>query len=83
MEQLQDFFAMGDYGAYVWPAYGASALVLGWLLVSSLRRLRGLERALAAQGIAQPGRGGKGRGNGRGKGRGKGRGSASTGENAP
>ena len=76
MEQLQDFFAMGDYGAYVWPAYGASALVLGWLLVSSLRRLRGLERALAAQGIAQPGRGGKGHG-------GNGRGSAGAGENAP
>jgi heme exporter protein CcmD len=81
MEQLQEFFAMGEYGAYVWPAYGASALVLGWLLVSSLRRLRGLERALAAQGIAQPGKGGKGRGD---KARGdKGRGSAGTGEHAP
>ncbi len=55
MDQLQDFFAMGGYGAYVWPAFGISALVLGWLLVSSLRRLRGLERALAEQGIAQPG----------------------------
>jgi heme exporter protein CcmD len=53
---------MGGYGAYVWSAFGASALVLGWLLVSSLRRLRGLERALAAQGIAQPGGGRKGRG---------------------
>ena len=48
---------MGGYGAYVWPAFGISALVLGWLLVSSLRRLRGLERALAEQGIAQPGGG--------------------------
>jgi heme exporter protein D len=47
MDQLQDFLAMGGYGAYVWPAFGISALVLGWLLVSSLRRLRGLERALA------------------------------------
>ena len=28
MEQLRDFFAMGGYGAFVWPAYGASALVL-------------------------------------------------------
>ncbi len=57
MNQLQDFLAMGGYGAYVWPAFGISALVLGWLLVSSLRRLRGLERALAEQGIAQPGGG--------------------------
>ncbi len=62
MEQLRDFFAMGGYGAFVWPAYGASALVLGWLWVSSLRRLRGLERALAAQGLAPPGGGGKRRG---------------------
>ncbi len=62
MEQLQTFFAMGGYGAFVWPAYGASALVLGWLWVSSLRRLHGLERALAAHGLAAPGGGGKTRG---------------------
>jgi heme exporter protein D len=71
MRQLQDFLAMDGYGAFVWPAFGITALVLGWLWVSSLRRLRGLERALAAQGIAQPGRGGKGRG------------SAGAGEHAP
>ncbi len=59
MEQLRDFFAMGGYGAFVWPAFGASALVLGWLWVSSLRRLRGLERRLAEQGIAAPGGGRK------------------------
>ena len=67
MEQLQDFLAMGGYGAFVWPAFGASALVLGWLWVSSLRRLRGLERELAAQGLAPPGGGRKTRG-GAGKG---------------
>jgi heme exporter protein D len=59
MEQLQSFFAMGGYAAFVWPAFGASALVLGWLLVSSLRRLRELERALAEQGLAPPGGGRK------------------------
>ena len=62
MEQLQDFLAMGGYGAFVWPAFGASAVVLGWLWVSSLRRLRGLERALAAHGLAAPGGGRKTRG---------------------
>ncbi len=62
MEQMQEFFAMGGYGAFVWPAYGASTLVLGWLWVSSLRRLRGLERALAAQGLSGPGGGRKPRG---------------------
>ena len=60
MEQIREFFAMGGYGAFVWPAYGASALVLGWLWVSSLRRLRLLERDLAALGIAPPGGGRKG-----------------------
>ena len=63
MEPLQEFFAMGGYGAFVWPAFGASALVLGWLWVGSLRRLRGLERALAAHGLAAPGGGGKTRSN--------------------
>ncbi len=62
MEQLRDVVALGGYGAFVWPAYGASALVLGWLWVSSLRRLRGLEHALAAQGLAGPGGGRKRRG---------------------
>ncbi len=60
MEQIGEFFAMGGYGAFVWSAYGASALVLGWLWVSSLRRLRLLERDLAALGIAPPGGGRKG-----------------------
>ena len=60
MEQIREFFAMGGYGAFVWPAYGASALVLGWLWISSLRRLRLLERALDEQGNAQPGGGRKG-----------------------
>ena len=71
MPQLQDFLAMDGYGAFVWPAFGITALVLGWLWVSSLRRLRGLERALAAHGLAPPG-GGRPR-----------RGGAGTGETAP
>ncbi|MCH8997367.1 MAG: heme exporter protein CcmD [Proteobacteria bacterium] len=56
---MRTFLAMGGYGAFVWPAFGASAVVLGWLWVSSLRRLRGLERALAAHGLAAPGGGRK------------------------
>jgi len=67
MEQLRDFLAMGGYGGFVWPAFGISALVLGWLWVSSLRRLRGLERELAAHGLTAPGGGRKRRG-GAGKG---------------
>ena len=62
MEQIREFFAMGGYGAFVWPAYGISAVVLGGLWVSSVRRLRWLERELAAHGIAPPGGGRKTRG---------------------
>ncbi len=57
MEQLRSFLAMGGYGAFVWPAFGVTALVMGWLLAASLRRLRGLERALAEHGLSPPGGG--------------------------
>ncbi len=53
---------MGGDGAFVGPAFGASALVLGGLRVSRLRRQRRLERALAAHGLAPPGGGRKTRG---------------------
>ncbi len=53
---------MGGYGAFVWPAFGVTALVMGWLLAASLRRLRGLERALAEHGLTPPGGGKQGGG---------------------
>jgi heme exporter protein D len=31
------FFAMGGYAAYVWPAYGASVLVLGVAIALCVR----------------------------------------------
>lgn len=34
---MAEFFAMGGYAGFVWPAYGISALVLGGLVVSSIR----------------------------------------------
>lgn len=33
-------FDAGEYAAYVWPAYGISALVIGWLIADSLLRAR-------------------------------------------
>ena len=48
MSGLGEFFHMGGYAAYVWPAYGAAAAVLGGLLAGSLSRLRRVERRLAA-----------------------------------
>jgi heme exporter protein D len=40
MNSLADFFAMGGYAAFVWPAYGIAALVLIGLLAVSWHQLR-------------------------------------------
>jgi heme exporter protein D len=37
---LSDFFAMGGYGAYVWPAFGFAVAVLLGLLWQSWRAAR-------------------------------------------
>ena len=48
MEQISAFFAMGGYGAFVWPAFAITAAVMGGLLAVSLRRLRAREAELEA-----------------------------------
>jgi heme exporter protein D len=40
MNAIGEWFAMGGYGAFVWPAYGLAAIVLGGLAVFSWRRHR-------------------------------------------
>ena len=59
MTSLATFLAMGGYGAYVWPAYGLTALafagMLGWTVVT-LRARRREEQALSATGRARRGR---------------------------
>lgn len=45
---MNDFFHMGGYAAYVWPAYGVSALGLGGLTFHIWRRGRELARKLTA-----------------------------------
>jgi len=40
---LASFFHMGGYGAYVWPAYGATAVVL---VAQAVIAWRGHRRAL-------------------------------------
>lgn len=39
---------MGGYAAFVWPAYGASALALGGLAVALVRRRAAAKKRLAA-----------------------------------
>lgn len=45
---VREFLAMGGYGAYVWPAYGLTAIVMAALLIASLRGLRERQRQLRA-----------------------------------
>ena len=36
-DSLADFFAMGNYGFYVWLSYGISFVAMGWLIWQSKR----------------------------------------------
>ena len=45
---------MGGYGAYVWPAWGVAVLVLGGLIVASIRTMRAREQELAELEAASP-----------------------------
>ena len=40
MDSISSFLEMGGYAAYIWPAYGLSAVILVTLLVTSVRFLR-------------------------------------------
>ncbi len=52
---MTEFFAMGGYAAFVWPAYGLAALVLIGLLAVSLKGLREAEATVRAlEGVRTP-----------------------------
>ena len=40
---MQEFLSMGGYGAYVWPSYIMSAVLLVALLAASVRGLKSTE----------------------------------------
>lgn len=44
---MSEFFNMGGYAGYIWPAYGVSALVLIGLIVQSLAAYRRASREVA------------------------------------
>ena len=48
MDSLAAFLDMDGYGAFVWPSFAITVLVLGGLLVASVRFLRSREGALTA-----------------------------------
>lgn len=37
---MAEFFGMGGYGAFIWPAYGVAAALMAALLVLSWRSMR-------------------------------------------
>ncbi|HYL32490.1 MAG TPA: heme exporter protein CcmD [Stellaceae bacterium] len=43
---MAQFFAMGGYARFVWPAYGVAVIVLAGLLAHSLIGYRRAQRAL-------------------------------------
>ena len=47
MSELSAWLAMGGYAAFVWPAYGIAAAVLGGMSVYSWRRYRASVETLA------------------------------------
>ena len=46
---MAQFFAMGGYARFVWPAYGVAAVVLVGLLVHSVIGYRRAQRDLDAE----------------------------------
>ena len=44
---MAEFFDMGGYAAFVWPAFGVTFLVMAIMVVTTLRRLRANQRELA------------------------------------
>ncbi|MDP6786839.1 MAG: heme exporter protein CcmD [Rhodospirillales bacterium] len=46
MDSITSFFHMGGYGAYVWPSFVITLVVLGALFAHSLSFLRAGETAL-------------------------------------
>ncbi|HEV2161824.1 MAG TPA: heme exporter protein CcmD [Stellaceae bacterium] len=46
---MAQFFAMGGYARFVWPAYGVAVIVLVGLLVHSVIFYRRAQRALDAE----------------------------------
>jgi heme exporter protein D len=56
MMSMSDYFAMGGYAAYVWPAYAVTAVVLIGLLVVTLRDLRSREAMIKTLDAVRPAR---------------------------
>ena len=54
MPELQAFLAMGGYGIYVWSAYAVTGLVLGLLVLASLRARQSMRASLDEAELSSP-----------------------------
>ena len=54
MPELNAFLAMGGYGLYVWSAYTVTGLVLGLLVLASLRARRSMRASLEEAELTSP-----------------------------
>lgn len=54
MQSISDYLAMGGYAGFVWPAYGAAALILIGLVVMSRKELLARQAEVAALEAASP-----------------------------
>ena len=54
MDMLDQFFAMGGYARFVWPAYGIAILVLAVMAMQSYRAWRRQHRLWSAIETTRP-----------------------------
>jgi heme exporter protein D len=54
MRALVNFFAMGGYAAFVWPAYAAAASIMATLWWTSMASYRRHRRALEVRQAPRP-----------------------------
>ena len=51
---MTEIFDMGGYGVFIWPAWGIAVILLGALIVASIRTMKARERELADMEAASP-----------------------------
>ena len=51
---MSEVFNMGEYSMYIWPAWGFAVLVLGGLVIASVRVMQARERELAELEAVKP-----------------------------
>ncbi len=54
MAAMSEFFAMGGYAGFVWPAYGVAAAVLISMVIASVRAARAAEAEVRVLEDASP-----------------------------